>query len=138
MPLRLPGCWETEVGQAALRRALGLPADTSRGELIAELRKLATDPPAALARLEEFTGWLTIGLVNVINIFAPELVVLGDLLTELPEPVLDAVTAQIRQRSMVSRAVGHTQVARSTLGGQAQLVGAAELAFGPVLDAAAV
>jgi hypothetical protein len=38
---------------------------------------------------------------------------------------------------MVSRAVGHTPVVRSVLGGQAQLVGAAELAFDPVLDTAA-
>ncbi|MGH4001755.1 MAG: ROK family protein, partial [Pseudonocardiaceae bacterium] len=131
------GCWETEVGEAALCRALGLPVDTGRGELIAELRKLATDPPVALARLEDFAGWLTIGLVNVVNMLAPELVVLGDLLTALPEPVLDAVAAQVRERSMVSRAVGHTRVERSVLGGQAQLIGAAELAFGPVLEAAA-
>lgn len=131
------GCWETEVCEAALRRALGLPADTGRGELIAELRELAADPPVALARLEEFAGWLTIGLVNVVNMLAPELVVLGDLLTALPEPVLDAVATQVRERSVVSRAVGHTRVVRSLLGGEAQLVGAAELAFGPVLAAAA-
>ena len=68
---------------------------------------------------------------------APELVVLGNLLTALLEPVLDAVAAQVRERSMVSRAVRHTQVVPSVLGGEAQLVGAAELAFGPVLDAAA-
>ncbi|MGQ0775341.1 MAG: ROK family protein [Pseudonocardiales bacterium] len=131
------GCWETEVCEAALRRALGLPVGIGRGELIAELRELAEDPSGALTQLEEFAGWLTIGLVNVVNMLAPELVVLGDLLTELPEPVLDAVAAQVRRRSMVSRAVGHTRVVRSVLGGQAQLVGAAELAFGPVLDAAA-
>ena len=131
------GCWETEVCEAALRRALGLPAGTGRGELIAELQELGADPPVALARLAEYAGWLTIGLVNVVNMLAPELVVLGNLLTALPEPVLDAVAAQVRERSMVSRAVGHTQVVRSLLGGRAQLVGAAELAFGPVLDAAA-
>jgi hypothetical protein len=44
------GCWETEVCEAALRRALRLPADTGRGKLIAELRELAADPPVSLAR----------------------------------------------------------------------------------------
>jgi len=131
------GCWETEVCEAALRRALELPASTGRGELTAELRALAADPPVALARLAEYAGWLTIGLVNVVNMLAPELVVLGNLLTALPEPALDAVAAQVRERSMVSRAVGHTRVVRSLLGGEAQLVGAAELAFGPVLNTAA-
>jgi predicted NBD/HSP70 family sugar kinase len=131
------GCWETEVCEAALRRALGLPAGAGRGELIAELRKLAADPPGVLARLAEYAGWLTIGLVNVVNMLAPELVVLGNLLTALPEPVLDAVAARVRERSMVSRAVGHTRVVPSVLGGEAQLIGAAELAFGPLLDAAA-
>lgn len=131
------GCWETEMCEAALRRALGLPADTGRGELIVELRKPAADPPAALARFEEFASWLAIGLVNVVNMLAPELVVLGNLLAELPRPVLDAVAAQVGERSMVSRAVGHTRVVASELGAEAQLVGAAELAFGPVLlDAA--
>lgn len=131
------GCWETEVCEAALRRALGLPAGAGRGELIAELRELAADPPVALARLEEYAGWLTIGLVNVINMLAPELVVLGNLLTALPDTVLDAVATQVRERSMVNRAVGPTRVVRSVLVGEAQLLGAAELAFGPVLDAAA-
>ncbi|MGH8573510.1 MAG: ROK family protein, partial [Gammaproteobacteria bacterium] len=131
------GCWETEVCEAALRRALGLPADTGRGKLIAELRELAADPPVALARLAEFDGWLTIGLVNVVNMLAPELVVLGNLLTALPKPVLDAVAAQVHKQSIVSQAVGDTRVVRSALGDDAQLIGTAELAFGPVLDAAA-
>lgn len=131
------GCWETEVCEAALRRALGLPADTGQGELKAELRQLAANPLVALARLKEFAGWLTIGLVNVVNMLAPELVVLGDLLTALPEPVLDSVAAQVHKQSIVSQAVGDTRVVRSVLGDDAQLIGAAELAFGPVLDAAA-
>ncbi|HEY2207458.1 MAG TPA: ROK family transcriptional regulator, partial [Pseudonocardia sp.] len=34
------GCWETEIGGAALCRALGLPESVPRGELLAELREL--------------------------------------------------------------------------------------------------
>ncbi len=129
------GCWETEIGRAALLRALGRPETTGRGELVAELRDL--DPAAALDRLDGYTGWLALGLVNVVNMFGPELVVLGDLLSALPAPVLDTVADQVARRSMLSRAVGHTRVVRSGLGAEAQLVGAAELAFGPALEAAA-
>lgn len=131
------GCWETEINQAALSRALGLADSCGRGELVAELRDLGRDPAAALDRLAGYTGWLALGLVNVVNMLAPELVVLGDLLSVLPAPVLDAVADQVARRSMLSRAVGHTRVVRSMLGAEAQLVGAAELAFGPALEAAA-
>jgi predicted NBD/HSP70 family sugar kinase len=63
-------------------------------------------------------------------------VVLGDLLAALPDPVLDRAAAQVRERSMVSRALAHTEVVRSALGRDAQLVGAAELAFASVLESA--
>jgi predicted NBD/HSP70 family sugar kinase len=130
------GCWETEVGEAALCRALGLPADVARGVVIAELHALSADPAAALRRLGEFADWLTLGLVNVVNLLAPELVVLGDLLTDVPKVVLERVSQLVHERSLVSRAVGPTRIVSSALGRQAQIVGAGELAFAPILEAA--
>jgi predicted NBD/HSP70 family sugar kinase len=127
------GCWETEVGEAALCRALGLPQDSPRGVVVAELRSLATVP--APGPLDEFTEWLAIGLVSVVNLMAPELVVLGDLFTALPPAVVDRVRRTVHERSMVSRAVGGTRIETSPLGRDAKLVGAAELAFEPVLGA---
>ncbi|MFD4640310.1 ROK family protein [Lentzea sp. NPDC058436] len=123
------GCWETEVGEPALCRALGLPDDAPRGAVVAALRAL--DDPAVL---DEFAGWLALGLANIVNVLGPELVVLGDLYTALPASVVDAVSAAVQTRSLVSRAVGGTQVVTSPLGRDAKLVGAAELAFEPVLD----
>jgi predicted NBD/HSP70 family sugar kinase len=127
------GCWETEVGAEALCRALGIPVQAGRGQLIAELRELAADPPAAWERLADFARWLELGLVNAVNLLAPRLVVLGDLLASVPPVVLDEVAERVRVRSVVSRAVGHTKVVRSVLGLDAHLVGAAELAFDRVL-----
>ncbi|SDK44842.1 Sugar kinase of the NBD/HSP70 family, may contain an N-terminal HTH domain [Lentzea albidocapillata subsp. violacea] len=124
------GCWETEVGEPALCRALGLPDDAPRGAVVAALRAL--DDPSVL---DEFAGWLALGLANIVNILGPELVVLGDLYTALPASVVDSVSSAVQVRSLVSRAVGGTQVVTSPLGRDAKLVGAAELAFEPVLDA---
>ncbi|SDH14009.1 Sugar kinase of the NBD/HSP70 family, may contain an N-terminal HTH domain [Lentzea fradiae] len=124
------GCWETEVGEPALCRALGLPDDAPRGAVVATLRAL--DDPSLL---DEFAGWLALGLANIVNVLGPELVVLGDLYTALPASVVDSVSAAVQRRSLVSRAVGGTQVVTSPLGRDAKLVGAAELAFEPVLDA---
>ncbi|KJK42321.1 ROK family transcriptional regulator [Lentzea aerocolonigenes] len=124
------GCWETEVGEPALCRALGLPDDAPRGAVVAALRAL--DDPSLL---DEFADWLALGLANIVNILGPELVVLGDLYTALPTSLVDSVGTVVQQRSLVSRAVGGTQVVTSPLGRDAKLIGAAELAFEPVLDA---
>lgn len=123
------GCWETEVGEPALCRALGLPDDAPRGAVVAALRAL--DDPSVL---DEFADWLALGLANIVNVLGPELVVLGDLYTALPLSVVESVSSAVQRRSLVSRAVGGTQVVTSPLGRDAKLVGAAELAFEPVLD----
>ncbi|WP_232666133.1 ROK family protein [Pseudonocardia sp. TRM90224] len=127
------GCWETEVGEAALCRALGLPEDAKRGVVVSELRSLATRP--APGPLDEFAEWLAVGLVTVVNMMAPELVVLGDLFAALPTGVVDHVRGLVQERSLVSRATGGVRIETSPLGRDAKLVGAAELAFEPVLVA---
>jgi predicted NBD/HSP70 family sugar kinase len=129
------GCWETEIGEPALCRALGLREGAPRGAVVAELRGLADSPAAVRERLGEFAEWLTLGLVNVVNVLGPELVVLGDLFTALPASLISDVAREVRTRSLVSRAVGGTRIVVSTLGADATLLGAAELAFEPVLDA---
>jgi len=129
------GCWETEVGEPALCRALGLREGAPRGAVVAELRALAASPDTVRTRLAEFAEWLTVGLVNVVNVLGPELVVLGDLFTALPASLISDVAANVRSRSLVSRAVGGTRIVVSTLGADVTLLGAAELAFEPVLDA---
>ncbi|MBB4684806.1 ROK family protein [Amycolatopsis jiangsuensis] len=128
------GCWETEIGEAALCRALGLPEETPRGAILVELRELARDAEAALERLSEFAEWLTLGLVNVVNLLGPQLVVLGDLLMVLPDPVIDAVAEEVHRRSLVSRAVGGIRIVSSALGADVKLLGAAEVAFETALD----
>lgn len=129
------GCWETEVGEPALCRALGLREGAPRGAVVAELRALAASPAQVRERLGEFMGWLTVGLVNVVNVLGPELVVLGDLFTALPSSLIAEVGEEVRRRSLVSRAVGGIRLSVSTLGADVTLLGAAELAFEPVLDA---
>jgi predicted NBD/HSP70 family sugar kinase len=127
------GSRDTEVGEAAVCRALGLPENTPRGVVVSELRSLATAPIPG--PLDEFAEWLALGLVTVVNVMAPDVVVLGDLFTALPPPVVDHVRGVVHERSLVSRAVGGTRIMTSPLGRDAKLVGAAELAFEPVLGA---
>jgi predicted NBD/HSP70 family sugar kinase/biotin operon repressor len=128
------GCWETEVGERALSRALGIPEDSPRGAIVAELRTLATRPDKVMDQLGDFGEWLAIGLCNVVNLLCPQLVVLGDLFTALPPSLVDHVGRVVRERSLVSRALGGTRIMTSSLGSDAKLLGAAELAFEPVLS----
>lgn len=123
------GCWETEIGEDALCRALNLSAGTARAEIVAELASLAERPEDARHRLEGFAGWLTLGLTNVVNVVAPELVVLGGLLAVLPPVLVTEVAETVSRRSLVGRAAGRLRMVTSTLGADAALVGAAELAF---------
>lgn len=127
------GCWETEVGERALSRALGMPEESPRGAIVAELRTLAGHPEQVLDLLGDFAEWLAVGLCNVVNLVCPQLVVLGDLFTALPDSLVDHVGRLVRERSLVSRALGGTLVVTSSLGSDAKLLGAAELAFEPVL-----
>ncbi|GAA4670869.1 MULTISPECIES: ROK family transcriptional regulator [Amycolatopsis] len=128
------GCWETEVGERALCRALGIDEDSPVGAIVAELRALAAQGDQALERLDEFVEWLALGLGNVVNLLCPQLVVLGDLFTALPAPLVARIQETMRGRSLVSRALGGTDVVTSSLGSDAKLLGAAELAFETVLS----
>jgi predicted NBD/HSP70 family sugar kinase len=129
------GCWETEVGERALCRALDLPESSPRGVVVAALKELSAHSSLAREQLAEFVDWLALGLVNVVNVLGPELVILGDLFTALPSALIADVGREVRTRSLVSRAVGGTRIVPSVLGRDAKLIGAAELAFEPVLGA---
>jgi predicted NBD/HSP70 family sugar kinase len=127
------GCWETEVGEHALAAALGVAERTSRGAIVAELARLSESPEQALDLLGGFGEWLAVGLCSIVNLLCPQRIVLGNLYTALPQAVVDRVEAAVRERSLVSRALGGIEIVTSSLGPDVTLLGAAELAFGPVL-----
>src|SRR5439155_15370917 len=120
-------------GERALCRALGLDEDSPVGTIVAELRAMAASGEPVGQRLAEFSEWLALGLGNVVNLLCPQLVVLGDLLAALPPQLVEQVERVVRERSLVSRALGGTRVVTSSLGTDAKLLGDAGLAFAAVL-----
>jgi predicted NBD/HSP70 family sugar kinase len=126
------GCWETEIGEVALLVRAGRNPDGGT-RLVTDLVEAAErGEPAATEALAEEARWLGIGIAGLINIFDPEIVVLGGFLGAIV-PVIDAqLRARVEARSFqgLCRSVA---VVAGALGGDAGLIGAAELAFEPLV-----
>jgi predicted NBD/HSP70 family sugar kinase len=126
------GCWETEVGAIRLLRRAGRNPNNGRAETDALVRDAAAGDPRTLAALEETGRWLGIGLAGLINVLNPRLVVFGGLLERIHPFVASIVDAELDRRTLPAprRLV---RVVAGSLGAEAPLIGAAELAFEPML-----
>ena len=126
------GCWETEVGEAALRRAAGVEGVRGLAVADAVVARIVAGDAEVAAAVAEIGHWLGVGVANLVNLLDPEVVVLGGIFQPLfpflCEPVLGAVRA--RSWDEVSEPV---RVVPSALGTSAQLHGAAEMVLAPVL-----
>jgi predicted NBD/HSP70 family sugar kinase len=126
------GCWETEVGTSALLRRAGRSPEGGRDVFDAILAEAAAGDPVALDAFAANGRWLGIGLAGIINILNPSLVVLGGRLTASYPFVRSTLEAELDRRVLrASRRL--VRVVTTSLGNDAPLLGAAELAFGPLL-----
>ena len=127
------GCWETEAGEAALLRHAGSAGDATGFEAVdAVLKRAAAGDPAALGGLHEVGRWLGLGIGNLVNIFNPQLVVLGGLYQRLFPFIEEVVVTAAASKALAAPGHGVT-IAASGLGADAALVGAAELVLSPLI-----
>jgi len=126
------GCWETEVGATALLRRAGRSTDGGRGAVDAVLHAASAGDPLALAALEETGRWVGVGLAGLVNVFNPRLVVFGGLFEHLYPYIEQPVRAVLDERALRAPAE-LVDLVPSALGDDAPLLGAAELAFEPLL-----
>ena len=126
------GCWETEVGTMALLRRAGRSPQAGREAFEALLAEAEAGVPAALDAFNDTARWLGIGLAGVVNVLNPSLVLLGGRLTASYPYVRSTLEAELDRRVLrASRRL--VRVVPTSLGDDAPLLGAAELAFGPLL-----
>lgn len=132
------GCWETEIGEAALLRRAGRAVTTGRrGVAWTEARARVGDE-RAIAAFHETGTWVGTGLAGLVNLLNPEVAVLGGYLAAAFDLVAPAVSAELEARALGVARQG-VRVVPALLGADAPLVGAAELAAEWVLaDPAAV
>jgi predicted NBD/HSP70 family sugar kinase len=127
------GCWETVVGSGALLRRAGYPPEAGHDAVDTILRDAELGSPTALAAFDETGRWLGIGLAGLINVLDPRLVLLGGRLAASYPFVRATLEAELDRR--VLRASRHlVRVVPASLGVDAPLLGAAELALESVLD----
>jgi D-xylose transport system substrate-binding protein len=126
------GCWETEVGEGALLVRAGRPADGGSRQVEAILADAAAGDPTALGAIDEVGRWLAIGIAGLVNTFNPARVVLGGRFALLHRFFAATVEDGLTRRALAApRAL--VEVVPAMLGADAPLLGAAELAFEPIL-----
>ena len=125
------GCWETEIGEAALLRHAGR-ATGEPGAVSEVVRAAVGGDPTAGAAVRRVADWLGFGVANLVNVVNPDLVVFGGSLRE----VYAAGAGVVRRRLdgiALPASREHVQLRAAALGRDAALIGAAELAFDQVL-----
>jgi predicted NBD/HSP70 family sugar kinase len=89
--------------------------------------------PRALRGLRDIAPWVAYGLTSLVNLFNPDLVILGGPLSELFFMTGDEIRTQV---DALTRFAGRRSVCLVPpgLGQDSSLLGAAELAFEDLLD----
>ncbi|MGQ4596348.1 ROK family protein [Nocardia sp. R6R-6] len=126
------GCFEAEAGELGLIAAAGRTDPPGQAAVDAIVEAAARGDSAARDALHQVGEWLGYGVASLVNIFNPSMVVFGGVLRE----IYLSSAAQVRRRVAVNslRAVRErVRLRTGALGGDATLIGAAELAFTDVL-----
>ncbi len=126
------GCWETEIGEEALLLRARHPVSGGSAAVEAVLREAAGGSPTAIGALDHIGRWLGIGLAGLVNIFNPRLIVLGGHFGRIL-PYVEVILEQELDRRALTAPRALVRVVPGTLGVDAPLLGAAELAFEPLL-----
>jgi predicted NBD/HSP70 family sugar kinase len=128
------GCWETEIGESALLSAAGRDHSGGQEAIFSVLDAASRGDAVAQSAVRQVGDWLGFGVANLVNIFNPEMVIFGGTLRE----VYLAAAAQVRSRlnrQALPACREHLRLRTPALGDDAALLGAAELAFEPLLAA---
>ena len=123
------GCWETEIGSSAIAGALGL-TETSTAAVVVALQE---PQAAAVGALDDVAHFLGLGLASIVNLVNPRLVIIGGVLREIFPLAGDVVRASLDAAALAAPAE-QVLLQVPELGGDAVLIGAAELAWQSLLD----
>ncbi|WP_324273708.1 ROK family protein [Blastococcus brunescens] len=134
------GCWETVVGLSALLRAAADPGDPVHDhgrDLETRLAELAARADAGdrrtLDALTQVGTALGTGAAVLINVFNPQVVLLGGYFAVLGRFLTEPMAAELRARVFGPDLAG-ARIVLSTLGFTAAVLGGAHVALEAVFD----
>jgi predicted NBD/HSP70 family sugar kinase len=127
------GCLETEIGADALLRAAGRQPGSGMDAYREVLALVAEGDEESIAAAARVARWLGVGVGILVNTFNPDIVILGGPLGDLYQATREIVEEASARSSLVAPRE-QVRLAASALGPDAQIVGAAELAFEPLLE----
>ena len=120
------GCWEAYVSATALRR----DAERAAGKAMAPeevFAAAAAGDPALRAVTEAYIRRLGLGIANMINIFHPQILLVGGGLSQQGEVLLAPVRELVRQECFGGPGGGIPPIETAALGNRAGMIGAAAL-----------
>jgi glucokinase-like ROK family protein len=140
------GCWETLVGPRAIVRQIQVTLQHGATSLIRDLAQHDLDnvtfeqivaaaesgDAIALSALYTSAKWLGVGIANLVNVFNPEMVVLGGILShasKLWEPVLTATVKELALKQPLAT----LKLTTSAHGAEACVVGTVALVLDDIL-----
>ena len=128
------GCWETEAGEGALLRHAGL-ATSAGGRTSVDLviARAAAGEQQDRHAIESVGRWLGLGIADLINLFNPEVVVLGGIYARLHPLMHGQLEDGVRSRVLAAPG-SMVKIVPTALGIDAPLLGAAELALSAIVD----
>jgi predicted NBD/HSP70 family sugar kinase len=126
------GCMEALVGEAALLRASGWLRPPTRHAVAQVLEAARLGEPAARAGIAQVGSALGLAIANLVNLLNPEVVILGGSLAPILELGATSIEAQLDRYAMAGQRQMVT-LRTPDLGDDSSLIGAAELAFRPLL-----
>jgi predicted NBD/HSP70 family sugar kinase len=126
-------CFETEAGEDAVLVACGRTAGGGRAALLEVFAAASQGEERALEGLQSIAVWVARGLTSLVNILNPDVVILGGPLSSLFFLTGDRIKSEMDSMSTFASRSG-VRLLQPGLGEDSSLLGAAELAFGPLLD----
>lgn len=126
------GCWETEIGERALLHRAGIDPDGGAESVRRLLAVAAAPTPQVEAAFAEQGRWMGLGIAGLVNVFDPDTIVLGGLLRTILPYVRVPLDAEVARRR-IQGTDRDVPVVAATVEPSSALVGAAELAFAPLL-----
>ena len=127
------GCWEMKVGENVLLMRAGRLSGGGPDAVAEVIAAAQAGEARAAEAVDHVADWCGVGIRAIVNLFNPEVVVLGGCLAQVWRAAESRVDTALQRGALISPR-NETIIRSARLGDDSPLIGAAELAFGPVLD----